>query len=103
RDRAERLGLGRGEIHCLDESRPNLVLHVPGRGDGPTLMLNGHLDTKPIGDARDLWRTDPLEPVVVDGLLYGLGTSDMKAAVAAMLYAAHALVRTDSLRGDRRL
>lgn len=100
RERADQLGLGRGEISCCDESRPNLILRVPGTGDGPTLMLNGHLDTKPVGDAGPLWRTDPFEPTVVDGRLFGLGTSDMKAAVAAMLYAAHALVRTGTPRGD---
>lgn len=97
---ADRLGLGTGEIMSVEETRPNLVLRVPGNADAPTLMLNGHLDTKPVGDALPLWRTDPLEPTVVDSKLYGLGTSDMKAAVAAMLYAAHALVRTDAVRGD---
>lgn len=97
---ADQLGLGTGEIISRDEARPNLVLRIPGVGGGPTLMLNGHLDTKPVGDAGPLWRTDPFEPTIIDGKLYGLGTSDMKAAVAAMLYAAHALLRTESLPGE---
>lgn len=99
RERANDLGLGKGEIHTFAENRPNLVIRIPGTGHGRTLMLNGHVDTKPVGDAGALWRTDPFGASIVDGKLYGLGASDMKAAVAAMLYAAHALVRSDSLTG----
>ena len=54
--------------------------------------MNGHIDTKPIGDPTH-WRTDPLVATIVDGELYGLGSSDMKAAVAAMVYAAAAFER----------
>jgi acetylornithine deacetylase len=54
-------------------------------------MLNGHLDTKPVGDALPLWHSDPVLPEIREGLLYGLGTSDMKGAVAAMVFAALAL------------
>jgi acetylornithine deacetylase/succinyl-diaminopimelate desuccinylase-like protein len=64
---------------------------APGR-PGPRIALNGHIDTKPIGDPTH-WRTDPLVATIVDGEMYGLGSSDMKAAVAAMVYAASAFVR----------
>lgn len=66
--------------------RPNLLVSVD-TGPGAHLALSGHLDTKPVGDALDQWRTDPLQLTVVDGLAYGLGSSDMKGAVAAMLLA----------------
>ena len=89
--RLAELGLGRGEVIAAQPERPNLVVRVPGTGGGRTLALNGHLDTKPVGDARSLWDSDPLTPEFRDGCLYGLGTSDMKAAVAAMIYAAVAL------------
>lgn len=74
-----------------------LVETEPGRGNvlitadagGPkSLMLSGHLDTKAMGETEAEWDTPPLEVTVHDGLAYGLGTSDMKGAVAAMLVAA---------------
>lgn len=70
----------------IDEGRPNVLATVE-RGPGPHLGLTGHLDTKPIGDARGSWRTDPFELVVDGDLAYGLGATDMKGAVAAMLLA----------------
>ncbi len=96
------LGLGDGEVISADPNRPNLLVRVPGSGGGRTLLLNGHVDTKPVGDARPAWRTDPLVPEIRDGRLYGLGSSDMKAAVAAMAFAAAALRAPGmpELRGD---
>lgn len=82
-----RLGLGTGEILAVEPDRPNLVLTVPGSAARHRLMLAGHLDTKPVGDARSDWRTDPLVPEVIDDQLFGLGSADMKAACAAMMYA----------------
>lgn len=99
-DRMEALGLGRGQVVAAVPERPNLVTRVRGSGGGPTLALNGHLDTKPIGEARRLWDSDPLGPELRDGHLYGLGTTDMKGAVAAMVYAAAALVEAGGLAGD---
>lgn len=91
REQMASLGLGPGEVIAAEPERPNLVTRVAGTGGGRTLMLNGHLDTKPVGDALPLWQSDPLEPEIRDGRLYGLGTSDMKGAIAAMVYAAVAL------------
>ena len=100
-DTLSKLGLGETEIIGAAPERPNLITRLRGSGGGPTLMLNGHLDTKPVGDARTLWRSDPLVPELRDGRLYGLGTSDMKGAVAAMVFAAAALRRTAApLGGD---
>jgi len=67
--------------------RPNLIVSVDN-GEGPHLALSGHLDTKPVGEARTQWRTDPFELTIDDdGIAYGLGSTDMKGAVAAMLVA----------------
>ena len=98
--RAQSLGLGQPDILAARPEHPNLLLRLRGGRAGPTLMLNGHMDTKPVGD-RGAWHTDPLVPTIRDGRLFGLGACDMKGAVAAMLYAAAALrpLRPD-LRGD---
>lgn len=85
------LGLPRGDVFAKAPTRPNLVITLPGTGGGRSLLLCGHLDTKPVGDAREQWQTDPLGPEIVDDHLYGLGTSDMKAACAAMIFALHAV------------
>lgn len=81
------------------EERPNLIVRVPGSRSTPVLMLSGHLDTKPAGD-REAWETDPWDPVLRDGDLVGLGSGDMKAAVAGMVYAAAALRQVGGVAGD---
>lgn len=95
-----RLGLTGAEIAAKEPHRPNVIFRLRGLGPGPVLMLCGHSDTKPVGDASQ-WRTDPLEPVFKDGKLYGLGSTDMKGAVAAMIYATAALQQSETeLAGD---
>ncbi|HEU4700411.1 MAG TPA: M20/M25/M40 family metallo-hydrolase [Gemmatimonadales bacterium] len=60
-------------------------LEVRGRAAGPTLALASHLDVVPPGEG---WTRDPFAPVVEAGRLYGRGSGDAKASVAAMLTAA---------------
>lgn len=96
-----RWGLPQGVTLAPRPERPSLIVRIPGSGGGPTLMLCGHIDTKPIGEARGLWRTDPLEATLTDGDLYGLGANDMKGAVAAMIMAAASVVSLpEPLPGD---
>jgi acetylornithine deacetylase/succinyl-diaminopimelate desuccinylase-like protein len=64
-----------------DTERANLV--IKGKGT-PKLFVLGHLDTV---QPTDNWSTDPLEPVIQDGRLYGLGAADMKGSLAAFLCA----------------
>lgn len=67
-----------------------VVVEVAGRAPGPTLAFASHLDTVPPGEG---WTRDPFTPVVEGGRLYGRGSGDAKASVAAMLTAAHDLAR----------
>ena len=90
-DHLRALGIDQVERHGISDERPNLVITVTGDRPGPTLVLAGHTDTKPAGDLG-VWGTDPWDPVVRDGALFGLGSGDMKVAVAAMTYAAAALL-----------
>jgi succinyl-diaminopimelate desuccinylase len=54
--------------------------------DSPVLCFAGHTDVVPTGP-REEWRTDPFEPTVIDGMLYGRGAADMKSGLAAMVTA----------------
>lgn len=57
------------------------------RGEsGPHLCYNGHTDVVPAGDAKQ-WTYDPFGGEIVNGIMYGRGTSDMKAANAAFVIA----------------
>jgi acetylornithine deacetylase/succinyl-diaminopimelate desuccinylase-like protein len=70
----------------------------PGPG-GPTLVLNGHMDTVPIDDPG-LWTAKPFGAEVRDGFLYGRGSCDMKAGLTvAIAVARYLAARRDRLRG----
>jgi acetylornithine deacetylase/succinyl-diaminopimelate desuccinylase-like protein len=92
------LGIDEVEMVGATEEHPNLIASVCSRSGGSTLILSGHLDTKPPGDLS-AWRRDPYSPVIEHGELYGLGSGDMKVALAAMVYAA-AAVRAASAQGS---
>ncbi|MEM7416085.1 MAG: ArgE/DapE family deacylase [Gemmatimonadota bacterium] len=67
--------------------RPNVIARLAG--DGPTLLLNGHIDTVGVEGMS----IPPWTPSVVDGRLWGRGSCDMKGGVAALMAAAHRLAR----------
>lgn len=69
-----------------EPERPQVAARI-GEGS-PTVVLNGHIDVVPAGD-RDQWEYDPYAAEIVDGQLYGRGSTDMKSGVACgMLTAA---------------
>jgi len=96
--------LGIDDVRTLAEveERPNLIARIHGQGAGPVLILSGHLDTKPPGD-QSAWRTDPWDPVIDGERMVGLGSGDMKAAVAGMVYAAAALKAAGEFGGELQL
>jgi len=67
------------------DDRPSLIA-TRRVTDGPLLACNGHLDTVGVGGM-----VDPFVPRIEDGRLYGRGTCDMKAGVAACVVAAEAV------------
>lgn len=58
----------------------------------PTVVFAGHTDVVPTGPLEQ-WTSDPFEPAIRDGFLYGRGASDMKSSVAAFVVAAEEFVR----------
>ena len=80
----------RGLVYTIvakDPARPNVVISIGDPTAGPTLVMNGHLDTVPVSDPG-AWKTGPFDPVVSeDGRqLFGRGASDMKSSVGVMIY-----------------
>lgn len=75
--------------------RPSIVGVARGTGGGNSLMFNGHLDTVTLAG----YDGDPLEPRIEDGKMFGRGTFDMKAGIAAILTAA-ASAAAQPHRGD---
>ena len=57
---------------------------------GRDLLLNGHVDVVPVGDAA-AWTTPPWDPAVRDGCVYGRGAVDMKGGLCCALFAAKAI------------
>ena len=71
-----------------------------GRGGGPKLVYDGHMDVVDVGDPMR-WSRPPYDGVIEDGVLYGRGACDMKGGLAAMVYAVGALVEAGvQLAGD---
>ncbi len=65
----------------------NLFARWGRKGANRTFGFNGHTDVVPIGN-RDDWTRDPFGAEIVDGWLYGRGSTDMKSGVAAFVAAA---------------
>lgn len=77
------------------------VGRLPGRGGGPSLMFNAHVDVVPAGDGGSWPDGDPYSAQVRGGALHGRGTCDMKGGLVAALWAVRALGRCGApLRGD---
>ena len=79
------------ELIGPDPERLNLVARIPGRGDGPSLMLMAHTDVVPAPDAG--WTVPPFDGALLDGRVVGRGANDMKSELAARAVAMAALAR----------
>ena len=64
----------------------------------PLLVLAGHTDVVPTGPV-ERWASDPFEPSIRDGVLYGRGAADMKSGLAAMVCAAEHLLAAGPITG----
>jgi succinyl-diaminopimelate desuccinylase len=98
RDLLPALRLPGARVIARHESRPNLLITLDFGPGGRHLVLSGHLDTKPVADAT--WTVDPFGADVEGDRLYGLGSADMKSALAAMLVAASRLAGDAPSRGQ---
>jgi len=96
-DKLRGLGLD-VELVEKEKGRTNVVATLKGTKRKPVLLYNGHIDVVPVGNG---WTRDPFAGEIVDGVLYGRGTADMKSGVASMVAAAEAIVKSGAkLKGD---
>jgi succinyl-diaminopimelate desuccinylase len=86
-------------VDIVADGRPNVIATIDGDSPGRTLMFEGHTDVVTEGDASN-WTVDPFGGELRDGRIYGRGSADMKSGVAAMLFAADAIVRSGSFPGQ---
>ena len=77
------------QVFTKSPGRPNLVARLPGEGNAPPLLLQGHVDVVPADPAQ--WQQAPFDGELVDGYLWGRGSLDMKSGIAMMVTA---LIRT---------
>jgi succinyl-diaminopimelate desuccinylase len=77
-------------LHRTSDTVGNLVAVVAGAAPGRRLVLSGHLDTFPLGDAA-AWTVSPLAGELRGDRLYGRGAADMKGGIAASITALAAL------------
>ena len=84
----------------FDEVTIDALGNVLGRiGSGSkSILFDSHMDTVTVNDA-DQWDVPPFSGAIVDGRLYGRGSMDMKASLAASIYAA-ALAKRRGLVAD---
>ena len=74
------------------EGKPNYVATIAGAAPSRHLVLNGHIDTFPIGE-RGRWTRDPLGGELADGRVHGRGSVDMKCGTTASVFAFGYLAR----------
>jgi acetylornithine deacetylase/succinyl-diaminopimelate desuccinylase-like protein len=91
--RMSRMGFDRVYLQDALPERPNVVGVVESGRQGPTLVLTGHIDTKPVCVG---WSDDPYSGRLEDGKVHGHAVMDMKAGVAGIVGAGAALARDRS-------
>lgn len=81
--------------------KPEAASVVATLGEGhPVVMLHAHLDTVPVADDEKLrWSQDPFTPTIRDGRLYGKGSVDDKAPLAAMMTAFKGIAERGGFKG----
>lgn len=72
-----------------DFPRTNVIARLEGKGDGPCVHFNSHLDVVIAGEG---WTFDPFGAEIKDGKIYGRGTCDMKGGLAASVVAVEAFL-----------
>jgi succinyl-diaminopimelate desuccinylase len=92
REQLRKLGLDAELVG--DPARPSVVAEVRAATDSPCLLVASHLDTVPVDDME----IDPFDPRIEGDRLYGRGSCDTKAGMAALVAALERVLQRGSLR-----
>lgn len=90
--------LGYDEVWIDDYG--SVIGKVNGTGEGPSILFDGHIDTVPV-NSPEKWSCDPFGAEIVNNVMYGRGTSDMKGAVCAAVMAIGEIARDIRRTGNR--
>jgi succinyl-diaminopimelate desuccinylase len=91
----------RTEYYFFGESRLHLIAEKGLSDIRPPIVLSGHFDTVPLGNRK--WSVDPFGGQILDGKIWGLGSSDMKGGLAAMMLASIKAFEESPPKGGVRL
>ena len=80
------------EIAARTKGVDNVVARMKGKGRGPTVAFNAHVDTVGVGE-RAHWKSDPFKALVKGGLVRGLGAGNCKGSMAVQLWLAEEIAR----------
>ena len=83
-------------IEVMEDRHYNVIATLDSGVPGKTLMLNGHMDTVLASGMEDAF-----DPKIIDGELWGRGTSDMKGPLASAMVAMKALKETGALKSGK--
>jgi len=89
------------EYCSFEENRLHVIAEKGLSQTSPPLVFSGHFDTVPVGANK--WSFDPFKGKLLDGKIYGRGSSDMKGGLAAMLYASIQAFQEGTPEGGIRL
>ncbi|TAJ35098.1 MAG: M20 family peptidase [Reyranella sp.] len=80
------------EIATKTKGVDNVVARLKGKGKGPVIAFNAHVDTVGVGE-RANWKSDPYKALVKGGLVYGLGAGNCKGSMAVQIWLAEEIAR----------
>lgn len=89
------------DLFAAKDGRENCVGLLRGQGGGRSLLFNGHVDVVGVGDPAQWKIAQPFSGDIIDGKIYGRGTTDMKAGLVSAISAVRAVVNAGlTLKGD---
>ena len=91
-------------VECFRDACGNVTGIIRGNEDGPNVLLTGHMDVVPAGNADSWGELNPFQAQIEGDLLYGRGISDMLGGLSAAFFAFReikkAVDRGEKLKGN---